>query len=149
MKSNPFLTWLKNQSENVLEWKIRNFMKNVDRIWPGSFTVSHYFLSWYFQLWSNFKNSPHNSVLYRNLNLFLVICIFTVFVKLGSTVEFSTRFYGLFYWKNEVSEETTFIFILWCGTVSRENWMKLAVLFYCFYWLKKWNWLMVSWMKLA
>ena len=70
---------------------------------------------------------------------------------LHSVLEFSTRFYGLFYWKNEVSVETTFIFILWCGTVSRENWMKLAVLFYCFYWLKKWNLLWFhgwDWLKL-
>ena len=40
-----------------------------------------------------------------------------------------TRFIALFYGKNEVSAETIFIFIFYCATVSRENFMKLAVLF--------------------
>ena len=31
--------------------------------------------------------------------------------------------------KNEVSAETVFLFIFYCATVSRENFMKLAVLF--------------------
>ena len=61
---------------------------------------------------------------------------------------FSTRFYGLFYWKNEVSVETTFIFILWCGIVSRENWMKLAGFFFVFFGAKM-KLAVVSWVKLA
>ena len=42
--------------------------------------------------------------------------------------ETDTRFIDLFYEKKEVSEETAFIFYFYCGSVSRENWMKLAVL---------------------
>ena len=48
-----------------------------------------------------------------------------------------TRFIALFYVKNEVSTETMFIFIFYCATVSRENWMKLAVLFYRLFWHQK------------
>ena len=55
-----------------------------------------------------------------------------------------TRFIALFYVKKEVSTETIFIFIFYCATVSRENWMKLAVLFSEFL-AQKLNWVMVSW----
>ena len=47
-----------------------------------------------------------------------------------------TRFIALFYVKNEVSTETIFIFIFYCATVSRENWMKLAVLFSDYFGIK-------------
>ena len=40
-----------------------------------------------------------------------------------------TRFIALFYGKNEVSAETNFIFIFYGAIVSRENFMKLVVLF--------------------
>ena len=39
------------------------------------------------------------------------------------------RFYGLFYVKNEVSAVNLIYFIFYCGTVSRENWVKLVILF--------------------
>ena len=48
--------------------------------------------------------------------------------KLSLFFETDTRFIDLFYEKKEVSEETAFIFYFYCGSVSRENWMKLAVL---------------------
>ena len=47
-----------------------------------------------------------------------------------------TRFIALFYVKNEVSTETMFIFIFYCTTVSRENCMKLAVLFSDYFGIK-------------
>ena len=47
-----------------------------------------------------------------------------------------TRFLDLFYGKNEVSAETIFIFIFYCATVSRENFMKLAVLFSDYFGIK-------------
>ena len=47
-----------------------------------------------------------------------------------------TRFIALFYGKNEVSAETIFIFIFYCATVSRENFMKLAVLFSDYFGIK-------------
>ena len=37
-----------------------------------------------------------------------------------------TRFYGLFYVKNEVSDETSLIFYFYCGTVSRETGQKMS-----------------------
>ena len=48
-----------------------------------------------------------------------------------------TRFIDLFYEKKEVSEETLFIFYFYFGSVSRENWMKLAVLVSDFFGIKK------------
>ena len=47
-----------------------------------------------------------------------------------------TRFIALFYGKNEVSAETIFIFIFYCATVSRENFIKLAVLFSDYFGIK-------------
>ena len=47
-----------------------------------------------------------------------------------------TRFIALFYVKNEVSTETMFIFIFYCATVSRENFMKLAVFFSDYFGIK-------------
>ena len=47
-----------------------------------------------------------------------------------------TRFIALFYVKNEVSAETIFIFIFYCATVSRENFIKLAVLFSDYFGIK-------------
>ena len=47
-----------------------------------------------------------------------------------------TRFIALFYVKNEVSAETIFIFIFYCATVSRENLIKLAVLFSDYFGIK-------------
>ena len=47
-----------------------------------------------------------------------------------------TRFIALFYGKNEVSAETIFILIFYCATVSRENFMKLAVLFSDYFGIK-------------
>ena len=47
-----------------------------------------------------------------------------------------TRFLYLFYGKNEVSAETIFIFIFYCATVSRENFMKLAELFSDYFGIK-------------
>ena len=55
-----------------------------------------------------------------------------------------TRFYGLFYVKNEVSDETSLIFYFYCGTVSRETGQKMSEWFSDFFASKKWNWLMVS-----
>ena len=47
-----------------------------------------------------------------------------------------TRFIALFYGKNEVSAETIFIFIFYCASVSRENFIKLAVLFSDYFGIK-------------
>ena len=80
--------------------------------------------------------------LWKQVHFFFWNCERLIFKILG----LDTRFYGLFYVKNEVSAVNLIYFIFYCGTVSRENWVKL-VIFFCFIWLKKWNWLMVSWVK--
>ena len=58
-------------------------------------------------------------------SLFLWNCERLIFKILG----LDTRFYGLFYVKNEVSAVNLIYFIFYCGTVSRENWVKLVILF--------------------
>ena len=55
-----------------------------------------------------------------------------------------TRFYGLFYVKNEVSDEISFFFHFYCGTVFTWNCTKVSEWFSDFFASKKWNWLMVS-----
>ena len=57
-----------------------------------------------------------------------------------------TRFYALFYVKKEVSAKTSFIFLFYCGTVSRETGEKWLY-FSDFSGINKWNWQMVSWVK--
>ena len=60
----------------------------------------------------------------------------------------NTRFYSLFYVKNEVSAVNLTYFIFYCGTVSRENWLKLEI-FFCFVGSKnKTGWWFHGW-KLA
>ena len=66
----------------------------------------------------------------KNFHFFLNQKTFTFF-------ETDTRFIDLFYEKKEVSEETLFIFYFYFGSVSRENWMKLAVLVSDFFGIKK------------
>ena len=51
--------------------------------------------------------------------------------------ETDTRFIDLFYENKEVSEETPLIFYFSVGSVSRENWMELAVLVSDFFGIKK------------
>ena len=58
----------------------------------------------------------------------------SIFLKRYDRIE--TRFIALFYVKNEVSAETIFIFIFYCATVSRENFMKLAVFFSDYFGIK-------------
>ena len=61
----------------------------------------------------------------------------TIIMKLQESVyRIETRFIALFYVKNEVSAETIFIFIFYCAKVSRENFMKLAVLFSDYFGIK-------------
>ena len=59
-----------------------------------------------------------------------------------------TRFYALFYVKNEVSAKTSLIFVFYCGTVSSETGEKMSELFSDFlasknetgWWFHVWNW---------
>ena len=63
--------------------------------------------------------------LWKQVHFFLWNCERLIFKILG----LDTRFYGLFYVKNEVSAVNLIYFIFYCGTVSRENWVKLVILF--------------------
>ena len=63
--------------------------------------------------------------LWKQVYFILSNCERLIFKILG----LDTRFYGLFYVKNEVSAVNLIYFIFYCGTVSRENWVKLVILF--------------------
>ena len=82
--------------------------------------------------------------LWKQVHFFFWNCERLIFKILG----LDTRFYGLFYVKNEVSAKTSLIFIFYCGTVSSETGKKMSELFSDFlasknetgWWFHVWNW---------
>ena len=105
----------------------RFFMKNHLSFWNHPrYEHFHFFLwNWHFGSMKLTNILTFLCETVKTGSLFLWNCERLIFKILG----LDTRFYGLFYVKNEVSAVNLIYFIFYCGTVSRENWVKLVILF--------------------
>ena len=106
-------------------WKRKNYGKIFGLSFGKGFHIE--ILLWYWRL--NFQAQINFQLLWFCFVRCEVCCELCFF-------NLDTRFYGLFYVKNEVSAVNLIYFIFYCGTVSRENWVKL-VIFFLFYLAQK------------
>ena len=125
----------------------RFFMKNHLSFWNHSRYEHFHFFSWNWHFGSmkltNILTFLCETV--KTGSLFLWNCERLIFKILG----LDTRFYGLFYVKNEVSAVNLiyFYFLLWHS--FKWNWRKNVWIIFWLFGIKKWNWLMVSCVKLT